>query len=281
MSGYKVLAVTTRYWRPGDDYLKEIVESVKGRVADFDFVIVSEKAISTASKGVVDESKVMSGRNAEFLARFWMRLVWGYLLGPMCHLRKKLLFQLRNYPISMGSRHKQVTLEQAGMLQALMFGSEGGIDGSNLPYSYVCLPLSNASEIAEKIRSMILATLKRQVSVLVVDTDRTYSFLNFHFTPRPKAVKGVHSFGGVFPYVIGRFFRLKNTATPLALAGSSLPTEEVLRIAELANRARGFGAGRTVWDMAEKFAVPLDNTSWEMLETVKHKPIVILRRRNR
>jgi F420-0:gamma-glutamyl ligase-like protein len=281
MCGYKVLAVTTRYWRPGDDYLKEIVESVKGRVADFDFVIVSEKAISTASNRIADESRVRSGPNAKFLARFWMRFVWGYLLGPMCHLRKKLLLQLRNYPTSMGSRHKQVALEQAGPLQALMFGSEGGIDGSNLPYSYVCLPLNNAGETAERIRSAILAALERRVSVLVVDTDRTYSFLNFHFTPRREAVQGVHSFAGVFSYVIGRFFRLKNRATPLAVAGCSLPTEEALRIAELANRARGFGAGRTVWDMAEKFAVPLDNTSWEMLETVKHKPIVILRKRNR
>jgi F420-0:gamma-glutamyl ligase-like protein len=31
--------------------------------------------------------------------------------------------------------------------------------------------------------------------------------------------------------------------------------------------------------MAERFNVGLDDVSWEMLETVKHKPIVIIRRK--
>ena len=53
--------------------------------------------------------------------------------------------------------------------------------------------------------------------------------------------------------------------------------EEALEIAEVANRVRGFGAGRTVWDMAERFGVGLADVSWGMLETVKHKPIVIVR----
>ena len=44
-------------------------------------------------------------------------------------------------PVRVKSRHKQVALQYAGFWQALMFGSEGGIDGSNLPYSYVSLTL--------------------------------------------------------------------------------------------------------------------------------------------
>jgi F420-0:gamma-glutamyl ligase-like protein len=56
-----------------------------------------------------------------------------------------------------------------------------------------------------------------------------------------------------------------------------LNVEEALNIAELANRSRGFGAGRTVWDMAERFKVDLTDVSWEMLERVKHKPVVIVR----
>jgi F420-0:gamma-glutamyl ligase-like protein len=112
---------------------------------------------------------------------------------------------------------------------------------------------------------------------MVVDTDKTSSFRNFHFTPRPKPIRGIHSCGGFVAYVIGRFFRLKRRATPLALAGRSLTVEEALNIAELANRSRGFGAGRTVWDMAERFKVDLTDVSWEMLERVKHKPVVIVR----
>jgi F420-0:gamma-glutamyl ligase-like protein len=74
-------------------------------------------------------------------------------------------------------------------------------------------------------------------------------------------------------------FRLRKRATPIAVAGCEIPVEKALEIAEIANHARGFGAGRTVWDMAERFKVNLADVSWEMLETVKHKPIVLVRRK--
>jgi F420-0:gamma-glutamyl ligase-like protein len=71
--------------------------------------------------------------------------------------------------------------------------------------------------------------------------------------------------------------RLRRRATPLAVAGGEMSAEQALEIAEVADRSRGFGAGRTVWEMAERFGVDLTAVSWEMLETVRHKPIVILR----
>ncbi|MEM3458374.1 MAG: coenzyme F420-0:L-glutamate ligase [Candidatus Bathyarchaeia archaeon] len=277
MVKYKVRVVTTKYWRPGEDYLREIIHNVKGKIADGDFVVVSEKAISTASNNIIDEGTAEPSSNAKLIAKFWMRIVWGYFLGRLCRLRRRLIQHLRNYPLDSGSRHKQVALQYAGLLQALMFGSEGGIDGSNLPYSYVSLPLNNAQEIAQKIHSQIWLNLHKKVSVIIVDTDKTYSIMNFHFTPRPKPIKSIHSFGGFLAYVVGRFLKLKRRATPIAVAGCRLPTENALEIAEIANRARGFGAGRTVWDMAEKFKAGLTDVSWEMLETVKHKPIVIVR----
>ncbi len=276
MSRFKAYAVTTKYWRPGEHYLKEIIKGVKGKISDGDFVVISEKAIATALGNIIDEGKVQPSLNAKIIAKLWMPIVWGYVLGPVCHLRQKLLRQLRNYPLEMGSRHKQVALQYAGLLQALMFGSEGGIDGTNLPYTYVCLPLKNAQATAEEIRRKILETFGKKICVMIADTDKTYSFSNFHFTPRPKPIKGIHSLGGFIAYVIGRMLKLKRRATPLAVAGRTLPAEEALTIAELANRARGFGAGRTVWEMAEKFKVGLAEVSWKMLETIKHKPIVIV-----
>jgi len=277
MPRYKVLAVTTRYWRPGENCLEEIIKDIRGKVADGDFVVVSEKAISTASNNIIDESYVESSLIARLIAKYWMRIVWGYFLGRLCHLREGLLQRLREYPLDMGSRHKQVALKNAGLLQALMFGSEGGIDGSNLPYSYVSLPLKNADEIALKIRKQIWSRLRKRVFVIIADTDKTYSFRNFHFTPRPKPVRGIYSFGGFISYVVGRMLKLKRRATPIAVAGCKIPAEKALEITEVANRARGFGAGRTVWDMAEKFKVGLTEVKWEMLDTVKHKPIVIVR----
>jgi len=277
MSKYKAYAITTRYWRPGEDYIKEVLASLKGKILDGDFVVISEKAISTALNNIIDESSVKPSLNAKIIAKLWMPIVWGYVLGPICHLRNELVQRLRQYPFEMGSRHKQVALHHANLLQALMFGSEGGIDGSNLPHSYVSLPLKNADFIAEKIRRQILLHLGRKVFVIIVDTDKTFSFRNLHFTPRPKPVKGIYSFGGFITYMVGRMFKLKRRATPLAVAGCRISAEEALKIAEFANRVRGFGAGRTVWDMAETFKVDLADVSWEMLETVKHKPIVIVR----
>jgi len=277
MGKYKVLAVTTRYWRPGSDYLQEIVAGVERKISDNDFVVVSEKAISTAMGNIVDENTVEPSLVAKLVARFWMRTVWGYCLGSLCHLRKSLIQCLREYPLEPGSSHKQFALQRTNLLQALMFGSEGGIDGSNLAYSYVSLPLRNAHEIAQRIRMEIGSRFGKKISIIIVDTDRTYSFRNFHFTPRPNPIEGIHSFRGVFAYLIGRMLRFKRRATPIALAGCALSVETALEIAEVANRARGFGAGRTVWDMAEKFEVRLDEVSWKMLETVKHKPIVIVR----
>ena len=181
----------------------------------------------------------------------------------------------------MGSRHKQAVLNQAGLLEALMFGSEAGMDGSNLAYAYVSLPLTNAKNIARRIQSQIKLTLGKEVTVMILDTDKTYSFRNFHFTPKPKPLRKIHSFGGFLTYVVGQALKLKKTPTPIALVGDKLNIREALKIACIANHVMGFGSGKTVWNMAGRFNVELDEVSWEMLETVKHKPIAIVRKTQR
>jgi len=276
---YKKLAIVTPCWKPSDDFLQIIIDSVEGKIDDGDLLTVSEKAISTAQGNILDESTIHPSLLARFLAKYWMRLVWGYVLGPLCHLRKKTIKRFRDYPIREGSAHKQVALQYAGFLQALMHGSEGAIDGSNLAYSYVSFPLKDAQAIAQQIQNRIKTELGRIVKVMIIDTDKTYSLRNFHFTPRPKPIRGIHSCGGAFAYILGRFLRLRRRATPVAIAGSKLGAKRALAIAEIANRTRGFGAGRTVWDMAETFDVALTDVTWRMLSKVQHKPIVILGRR--
>jgi F420-0:gamma-glutamyl ligase-like protein len=278
MVKYYALAVTTKYWKPGEDYLNVVIDAVEKRVDSGDFVVVSEKALSTALNNIVDESSVSAGFSARLLSKVWMQIVWGYFLGVLCHFGQRLLRRLREYPLETGSRHKQVALQHAGLLQALMFGSEGGIDGSNLPYSYVSLPLNNAYALAEEIRQRIWLKLRKKVIVIIVDTDKTYSFRNFHFTPRPKPMKGIHSLGGICSYIIGRFFKFKKRPTPLAIARCSLQAEEALKIARIADKARGPGSGATVWDMAAKFKVEVTGVSWDMLAKITHKPIVIVRK---
>lgn len=272
-----VLVITTQYWRPGEDYRDNIVSAIASTVEDGDFVTVSEKALSVALGNIVDEETVHPGWVARFIAKYWMRFVWPYILGNLCHLRRKTVRRLREYPTKEGSAHKQVALEHSGVLQALMHGSEGGIDGSNLPYSYVSLPLKNAQQLAREIQKHITSELNKRVTFVIVDTDKTYSLKGFHFTPRPEPIPGIHSIGGVLSYLVGRMLRLEKRATPLAVAGSDTTTEEAIEIAKIANRSRGSGAGRTVWDMAKTFGVALTGVTWEMLNKVKHKPIVIIR----
>jgi len=274
---YKACAVESHYWKPGDDYIKNIIEAIKNIVADGDYVTVSEKAISTALGNIIDEKNVKPSSLARFIAKYWMRIVWPYILGRKCHMKLKTIQFLSSYPTEEGSRHKQLALMQSGFLRALMHGSEGAIDGSNLPYSYVALPLENSQEIAYQLRETIKSKLGKNVSVVIVDTDKTYSVMGFHFTPRPKPLRGIHSLGGLLAYVVGRSLKLKKRATPLAVSGIKISIEEAIEIAKLANRTRGSGAGKNVWDMAQNFKVGLNGVTWEMLSSVKHRPIVIIR----
>jgi len=276
MKEYSISAIRTEYWMPNSNYLDIIVSALRGKLNDGDIIVISEKALSIAKGLIIDEKRVKAGLLARFLARLWTRIIWGYFLGRLCHLRKKNIQRLRRYPCGDGGRHKQVALRYAGFLEALLWGSEGGIDGSNLPYAYVCLPLGDPQRDADEIRLYIRSRLAKRVAVMIVDTDKTYSFRNFHFTHRPISFNGIHRLPAA-AYILGRMLRLKRRSTPIAISGIRLDVEPALNIAEAANRARGFGAGRTVWDMADRFSVDLTGVTWEMLRRIEHKPIVIVR----
>jgi F420-0:gamma-glutamyl ligase-like protein len=278
MTKYTALAIATNYWRPNSNYTDKIIIALESKVEDGDFVVVSEKAISTALGNMVDEGIVKPSSTARVMARFWMRLVWGYPLGILVGFGPRLLKRLRNYPLESGSRHKQIALQYAGFWQALMFGSEGGIDGSNLPYSYVSLPLSNPVELAQKIQIQIRQKLKKNVCLIIADTDKTYKFCSFFFTPRPKPLRGIHSLGASTTFILGRILKLKKSSTPLTAAGCDLLATEALKITNIADKARGPGSGATVWDMAARFQVEVNDVTWEMLQAIRHKPIVIVRK---
>jgi F420-0:gamma-glutamyl ligase-like protein len=280
-SRYKAVAVETRYWKPKDDYMRDIIVAITNKVETGDFVTLSEKAVSTALGNLIDEKHIKPTRLARLITKYWMRIVWPYILGPICHLRQKTIDYLRSYPIEDGSLHKQLALERGGFFQALMHGSEGGIDGSNIPKSYVCLPLENAQDIVIELQKQIETELGISVSVIIVDTDKTYSLKGFHFTPRPKPMKGIYSIGGVLAYIVGRSLKLKKRATPLAISDPQITIEEAIEVAKVANRIRGAGAGRTVWEMAKTFNTQLTGVTWKMLGSVKHCPIVIIRHKHK
>jgi len=270
-------AVRTEYWMPGSDYLNIIASAVRDKISNGDIVVISEKALAVAKGLIIDENRVKPGFLAKILARFWMRIIWGFFLGRVCRLKEENVLRLRNYPVEEGSAHKQVALRHATFLQSLLWGSEGGIDGSNLPFACISLPLDDPQAVAEEIRLYLREKLGKKVTVMIVDTDKTYSFRSFHFTHRPVSIKGIHSLLGVVAYVLGRALKLKRRATPLAVSGAEFDIEFTLDLAEAAHRARGSGAGRTVWDMAERFGVDLTGVTWDMLKSLVHKPIVVIK----
>jgi len=274
-------AFRTRYWRPGTDFTREVLRAIRKTVRDGDFVVVSEKAICTALGRLVDEARVRPSSLARFLASFWVRRFWGHVLGPFCHLRPETLLKLRSYPAEEGAAHKQVVLWLKGFLHALMWGSEGGIDGSNLPFSYVSIPLEpdRAVEIARGLARAIREELGARVRVLIVDSDRTYTLGPLHLSPRPTAIKGILGGLGPITYVLGNALRLRGRPTPVASSDPGLPPEVALRVASVAERAMGHGAGRDVWEMASRFGVSLTSVTWEMLEAVEHRPVAIVRTR--
>lgn len=273
----KAIRVRTSYWRPGTDYVQEIVNSVGDIVQDGDILTVSEKAISTAEGLVVDESQFRAGRIARFLASFWTRRVWGGPLGRLTKLRDHTLERLRSFPGTEGAAHKQVALRCTGILQALRHYSEGGIDASNLPYSYVSLPLPNPKAHADRVRKAF-AQRASDVSVLIVDGDTTYTWRNLHLSPRPVDVLGLINVGGFLTFVAGRALGFRSRPTPVAYIGEQINPDWTLTLANIAHRVRGHGAGRTVWDMSEKLRVGLTEVTWEMLDEIDHYPIVILRK---
>ena len=270
------IKVKTRYWPPGTDHVQEIVEAVKEVLKDGDIVTISEKAISTAMGNLIDESQIKPGRLAKLLASFWTRRLWGGPLGTLAKLRKNTKERLKKYPLSEGAVHKQVALDHAGLLQALRHYSEGGIDASNLPYSYACLPLEDPKRIADSIH-IALEAIGKYLSTIIVDGDTTYSKRNLHIAPRKVPIPGIIHIGGFLTFLLGRKLDFTARSTPLAESGALRNPDFLLTLANVSHRVRGHGAGRTVWDMARSFGVGLTDVTWEMLRLVDHYPIVILR----
>lgn len=183
--------IRTKYMRPGDDFLKIIMNSIADDCEDGDIIAISEKAISVAMGRVLDESRVRPSLMAKALARIWMRLIWGYLLGRLCHLTNKTIWRLKRYPIPEGEAHKEIVLRYVGFSQSLLYYSEGGLDVTNLPYALASLPLSSPEEVADRVLTAIEDRCCKEISVMLVDSDKTYSGHGLHLASRPTATGGI------------------------------------------------------------------------------------------
>jgi len=273
----RTITFKTSFWRPRTDYVSEIIRITSPHLKEGDIIAVSEKAVSTASGNIFDEADVKPGRIARFLAGPWTRKLWAGPLGKMTSLKNQTRLNLINYPVDEGAAHKQTALWYVGLLQSLRHYSEGGIDASNLPYTYVSLPLSKPIEVADKIRETVFQRTGKEVTVMIMDGDTTHSWRNLHLAPRRVSTPGLIHFGGVMSYIIGRLFGFKSRQTPIAVSGDLVNPDRALWYAKLFHRLCGGGAGRTVWSMSSKMETSLTGVTWEMLEAVDHFPITLMR----
>lgn len=279
---YRPLRIKTSLWRPGSDAIGELIHRIKGMVGEGDVLVLSEKALSVAKGLVFDEASIKPSRLSKVYTYLLMRWIWGCLLGPLCKLKPQTLSWIRGYMIKEGARHKQLAVKVGGLLEALKPSSEAGIDASNLPFSLVALPLDDAKAAAKEVRGRLMKEVGVDVTVVVADSDRLYQHrrLDFALTSRRTSVK-VGIYMGPLSFIVGRVFRGSFTplATPLAMDGPPLNKWLLLGLAEAADRVRGFGAGRTAFDVARRLGTPVDGITWSMLERVPHYPAVLFKPR--
>ncbi len=274
----RTITFKTRYWRPGTDYHSIIARKTSPFIQDGDIIAVSEKAVSTAMGNIFDEDGVTAGSMARFLAGFWTRRIWAGPLGKITGLKQQTLDNLRDFPTLEGAVHKQAALWHVGLLQSLRHYSEGGIDASNLPFAYVSLPLSEPVNVANSIRSYIKEKSGKNVTVMIMDGDTTHSWRNLHLAPRNVDTPGLVHFGGVLTFIVGRILGFKSRQTPIGVSGEDINPDRALWYANLFHRLCGGGAGRTVWSMSENMDTSYTGVTWEMLDSVDHFPITLIRR---
>ncbi len=279
---YIAIPLRSEIWRPKTDFKNKIVEMVRGVALDEDYVVISEKALSVALGLIYDESTIKSDPYSKVVTYLSTRLLWGSLLGRVCRLSPETLRLLRNYPLVDGARHKKLALRVGGLLQALKPTSEAGIDTTNLPGYLASLPLEKPFEIAREIREHVAKRLKVDVRIVIADSDKCYRFkpvprliLTSRKTEIPSSVNlGPISF--LVARALDRFF--SPYATPLGFSPRDLDLDELLIVSELADRARGPGAGRTIFEVEKKLGLKATEITWEALDSLPHYPVVVVKK---
>ncbi|WP_457614595.1 coenzyme F420-0:L-glutamate ligase [Methanopyrus sp.] len=279
---YRLIPVKSRYWKVGSGAVGNALGALREvELKDGDVLLLSEKAVAVAEGELIDESEYEPGILARLLVLLWMRIVWGRILGPSLGsvmdppLREETIENLRNYPLEDGSRHKQMILEEFGLLHALEPVSEAGCDVGNVPGYYAAPVPESADRVARELREELRRRRGVDVSVVVGDTDKTYEILGVLFTTVARAHPDIVAGTGVIGFLIGRLLAKTVGPTPIAITGD-VSVREAIKLLNMAEDVRTKGAGRTVYDALEEVGDP-ESLDEEYLDGFEHVPIVIAR----
>ena len=256
--GYQVIPIETHYIKPNES-IDFMIDKVCELCEEGDYLVIAETPISVSQGRLVDEADYTPSFKAKFLATYWSKYLWGYVLGPALGIKERTIKNLRRLPEE-SKRHKEVILDLYGWKHALKPASEAGVDLSNSPGS-------------------IMEKKSRDVTVLIIDTDATYKRGDRYFTGLPIAIPGIESNKGVFGYTLGQLSENVGS-TPLGCS-REITVEEGIEIANVAEDYQKSLSTAMATIHSVKEVLNEDNTSEvsvEALDSITHTPAVLIRK---
>ena len=230
IKGYKVIPIETHYIKPNES-IDFMIEDISKLAEEGDYLVIAETPISVSQGRLVDEADYTPSLKATFLATYWSKYFWGYVLGPLLGIKERTIKNLRKLPEE-SKRHKEVVLQLYGWKHALKPASEAGIDLSNAPGTCVSLLPENPEKVAKERTEDIKSKTNNTITTLIIDTDATYRRGNKYFTGLPIAIPGIEADKGVFGYTLGQLSENLGS-TPLGCS-REIDVDEAIEIANVA-----------------------------------------------
>ncbi|MBE6511852.1 MAG: gamma-glutamyl ligase [Methanobrevibacter olleyae] len=276
IKGYKVIPIETHYIKPNES-IDFMIEDISQLANEGDYLVIAETPISVSQGRLVDEADYTPSLKATFLATYWSKYFWGYVLGPILGIKERTIKNLRKLPEE-SKRHKEVVLQLYGWKHALKPASEAGIDLSNAPGTCVSLLPENPEKVAKEISEDIKNKTNNTITTLIIDTDATYRRGNKYFTGLPIAIPGIEADKGVFGYTLGQLSENLGS-TPLGCS-REIDVDEAIEIANVAEDYQKSlsTAMETIYSVKDVLDSDTHEVTVESLDSIIHTPAVLIRK---
>ena len=276
IKGYKVIPIETHYIKPNES-IDFMIDDISKLANEGDYLVIAETPISVSQGRLVDEADYTPSLKATFLATYWSKYFWGYVLGPILGIKERTIKNLRKLP-EKSKRHKEVVLQLYGWKHALKPASEAGIDLSNAPGTCVSLLPENPEKVAKEISEEIKNKTSNTITTLIIDTDATYRRGNKYFTGLPIAIPGIEADKGVFGYTLGQLSENLGS-TPLGCS-RDIGVDEAIEIANVAEDYQKSlsTAMETIYSVKDVLDSDTHEVTVESLDSIIHTPAVLIRK---
>ena len=276
IKGYKVIPIETHYIKPNES-IDFMIEDISKLANEGDYLAIAETPISVSQGRLVDEADYTPSLKATFLATYWSKYLWGYVLGPILGIKERTIKNLRKLPEE-SKRHKEVVLQLYGWKHALKPASEAGIDLSNAPGTCVSLLPENPEKVAKEITEDIKSKTNNTITTLIIDTDATYRRGDKYFTGLPIAIPGIEADKGVFGYTLGQLSENLGS-TPLGCS-RDIDVDEAIEIANVAEDYQKSlsTAMETIYSVKDVLDSDTHEVTVESLDSIIHTPAVLIRK---